>query len=164
MSGGECWKKCVDLNVVSKSLVELSNLVRDREVDSAITDLNNETSKNIRVDLVGYLEGLSFADKRRLGNSSLETADGLIVESRSRGDGGLNDTLGSIGQDLKLVDNRGDKRESVVLGKESKEVSNSFVGVDSRGESADDGLFILSRQGRVGQNGRDLDITLDNFP
>lgn len=40
------------LNVIRKKLVELGNLSGNREIDGAVTDFDNETTKNFRVDLV----------------------------------------------------------------------------------------------------------------
>lgn len=41
----------VHLQSIRKSLVHLGNLRRDTEVDGTITDLNNKTTNQIRVNL-----------------------------------------------------------------------------------------------------------------
>ena len=159
----EGWSKNVDLDIVSESLVELGNLVGDGKVDSTITDLNNETSQNIGVNSVGNLKSLSLTNKRRLGDRGLKTVNSLVVKGGSGGDSGLNNTLGSIGQGLELLSNRRNESKSVVLGEEVKEVNDSLVGIDSRGESLNDSLLVVSRQSRVFKDAGDLRVVLDKI-
>lgn len=152
----------MNLDVVSESLVELGNLVGNGEVNSAVADLDNETTKNVRVDLVGDLEGLALTNEGRLGNGGLETVESLVVESGGRGDSGLNNTLGGVGKSLELVDNGGNERESVVVGKETKEVADGLVGLDGSGEGGDNRLLVLRREGRVLEDGGELGVVLED--
>jgi hypothetical protein len=123
----------VDLDFIGKSLVELGNLVSDGQVNGTVTDLDDETTKNVSVDSVSDLKGLTLTNKRRLGDRGGETVNGLVVERRGRGDGGLNNAVSSVGQSLKLLNDGRNKRKSVVLSQEGEEVSDGVVGLDSGG-------------------------------
>jgi len=122
----------VDLDVIGKSLVELDNLVSDGQINGTVTDLNNETTKDVSVDSVSDLKGLTLTNKRGLRDRSGETVNGLVVERRGRGNGSLNNTVSSVGQSLKLLNNGGNERKSVVLGQEGEEVGDGAISLNSR--------------------------------
>lgn len=85
------------LHSIRQSLVQLSDLGRNAEVDGTVTDLDNETTNEVRVDLYqsasetklnkteydthlgNDLELLTLA-KLGLGNSLFHTRDGLVIE------------------------------------------------------------------------------------
>lgn len=145
-----------NLNVVRKELVELGDLCRDREIDGSVTNFDNEATKDIGVDLVVDNELLAGADKRRLGDGRLETADGSVVERSSGSDGGLDNALGGVGKSLKLNSDGRKERQSVVLGKNVEEVGDGGLGVGSTGKSFDNGLLVVGRKGRVAQDLNEL--------
>lgn len=123
----------VDLDIIGKSLVELGNLVSNGQIDGTVANFDDKTTKNVSVDSVGDLKSLTLTNKRRLGDRGRKTVDSLVVERRGRGNGGLNNTIGGVGQSLKLLNNRGDERKSVVLSQEREEVGDSAVSVDGTG-------------------------------
>lgn len=82
----------------------------------------------------------------------MEAVDGLGVERSSRGNGGLNNTLGSVGKSLKLVSNGREERQSVVLSKDVKEVGDGLLGLGGGGKSADDSLLVFVGKSRVAQD------------
>ena len=67
------------LQSIGQSLVQLGDLGRNAEVDSAVTNLNNESTNKVGVNLGDNLELLALADLG-LGDGLLETGDGLVVE------------------------------------------------------------------------------------
>lgn len=69
-----------NLQSVSEKLVELGDLGGDGEVDRPVANLDDESTQNVGVDLVGDLELLAGADVLRLGDGSLKTVEGLAVE------------------------------------------------------------------------------------
>lgn len=69
-----------DLQAVGEDLVHLGDAGGDAEVDGAVTDLDDETADNVRVDLVGDLELLAGTNVRGLADGGLELGEGLAVE------------------------------------------------------------------------------------
>lgn len=68
------------LQGVREELVHLGDAGRDAEVDGTVTNLDDESTNDVGVDGVGDLELLALADVGRLGDSSLESREGLVVE------------------------------------------------------------------------------------
>jgi hypothetical protein len=70
-------EKCVCvyliLQAVRKQLVHLGDAGGDAEVDGTVADLNDESTDDVGVDLVGDLELLAGADVGRLGDGRLES-------------------------------------------------------------------------------------------
>lgn len=60
------------LQAVRKELVHLGDARGDAEVNGTVADLDDESTDNVRVDLVGDLELLARADVGRLGDGRLE--------------------------------------------------------------------------------------------
>lgn len=141
-----------NLGIVSKELVELNDSSGNRKVDGSVTNLNNKTTKDIRVDLVSDLELLAAANKGRFSDGALETVDSLGVERGGGGDGSFHNSLGSVGQSLKLVSDGWEKRQSVVLSKDVKEVGDGLVGLGRGRKGFDDSLLVDGRKGRVAQD------------
>jgi hypothetical protein len=69
-----------NLQGVSEKLVHLGDLGRDRKVDGTVTNLNNESTNDIGVDLVGNLELLALTDVLRLGDGRFEAIQSLVVQ------------------------------------------------------------------------------------
>lgn len=69
-----------NLQGVSEELVHLGNLGRNRKVDGSVANLNNESSNDIRVDLVGDLELLALTNVLGLGDGRFEAVQGLVVQ------------------------------------------------------------------------------------
>jgi hypothetical protein len=61
------------LQAVRKQLVHLGDAGGDAEVDGTVADLNDESTDDVGVDLVGDLELLAGADVGRLGDCRLES-------------------------------------------------------------------------------------------
>lgn len=59
------------LDRFSQNLVQLGDLGGNGQVDTVTTDLDNQTAQDLRVDLVGDLQGLAGADE-------LGAGDGLV--------------------------------------------------------------------------------------
>lgn len=68
------------LQGVREELVHLGDASRDAEVDSTVTDLDDESTNDVGVDGVGDLELLALADVGGLGDSSLESRKSLVVK------------------------------------------------------------------------------------
>ena len=68
------------LQAISQELVHLGNLGGDGKVDGTVTDLNDEATHDVAVDLVGHLQLLAVGDVGGLGDGRLEAVEGLVVE------------------------------------------------------------------------------------
>jgi hypothetical protein len=153
----------VVLQSVREELVHLGDAGRDAEVDGSVTDLDDESTNNIRVDLVGDLELLTLADVRGLGDSSLKSVECSLVERLSAGNSELDLTTGGRDDGGELVDNTGDETKSVVLGEGGEEVLDGLVlGVDLLDELIDNGLLVGIGEGRGPQDGDKLGVLLDD--
>lgn len=149
------------LDSICEKLVKLRNFVGDGKVDGSVAHFNNQTSEDIWVDLVRKLELLALTNKLRLGNGSLKTGKGLFVEGISRGNGGLDQTVMRVRQSLKLLDNRANETESVVLSQNIKEVTGGPVDVGGFSDGLNELLLVLGRQGWVLDNGVKFLVLLD---
>jgi hypothetical protein len=69
-----------NLQSVSKELVHLGNLGGNGEIDRPVANLDNESTNNVLVNLVGNLELLALADVGGLGDGGLEAVEGLVVQ------------------------------------------------------------------------------------
>lgn len=67
------------LQGIGKSLVHLGDLGRHAQVDGAVTDLDDESTNEVGVDLGDNLELLALAELG-LGDGLLEAGDGLGIE------------------------------------------------------------------------------------
>jgi hypothetical protein len=72
------------LQSVLEELVHLGHLGGDGQVDGAVTDLNDESTADLRVDLGDDLELLALTDVAGLADGGFEAGEGLVVESLSR--------------------------------------------------------------------------------
>lgn len=69
-----------NLQSVGKELVHLGNLGGNGKIDRPVANLDDESTDDIGVHLVGDLQLLARADVRGLGDSRLETVKGLVVQ------------------------------------------------------------------------------------
>jgi hypothetical protein len=67
------------LQGISQSLVHLGDLGGNAQVDGAVTDLDDESTNKVRVNLGDNLELLAL-DELGLGEGLLEAGDGLGIE------------------------------------------------------------------------------------
>lgn len=141
----------VYLNRLAKDVVESSNLGSNRHINGSLGNLNNQTTEDIRVDLEVELE-LTRSDKRRAGNGSLDSVDGLLVKLGGRGDGSLNETLGCVDESLKLLNDAGDESQSVVVGDDGQEVGQGLVSANGLGQDVNNGLLVVVGQSGVGHD------------
>lgn len=152
----------VYLDGLVKKSVKSSNLGGDRDVNSSLADLNNETAENVGVDLLVELE-LTGTNKRRASNSGLDSVESLLVELGGGGDGGLNKTLGCVDESLELLDDAGDEGESVVLGDDRQEVGESLVTANGLGEDGHNGLLVISGESGVRNDSGNLGLLGENL-
>lgn len=84
LSGGRERRGILILQAVRQELVHLGDAGGDAEVDGLVADLDDESTDDVRVDLVGDRELLAGADVGRLGDGGLEPREGLGVEVLGR--------------------------------------------------------------------------------
>lgn len=144
-------------------MVESSNLGGDRDVNGSLSNLDNETTEDIGVNLEVELE-LTLTNERRASNGGLDSVDGLLVELGGRGDGGLNETLGCVDESLELLNDTGDESQSVVVGDDGQEVGESLVSTNGLGQDVDDSLLVLVREGGVRDNLGNLGLLSEHVP
>lgn len=70
----------IHLQSISEQLVHLGHLSRNTEIDSTITNLDNQSTLDIRVDLGHDLEFLALADILGFGDCGFEAGKGAVVE------------------------------------------------------------------------------------
>lgn len=68
------------LQSILEQLVHLGHLRRDRQVDGAVANLDNESAADLWVDLGHDLELLAIGDVVGLVDGLLEAAEGSVVE------------------------------------------------------------------------------------
>ena len=68
------------LQSILEQLVHPGHLGRDRQVDSAVVDLDNESALDLGIDLGHDLELLAVGDVVGLVDGGLEAAEGSVVE------------------------------------------------------------------------------------
>jgi len=152
------------LQGITEELVHLGNTGRDGEIDCSVTDVDNETTEDIWVDLVSNLELLALSNVRGLGNGRFETRQGLVIERGSAGNGHFNLTASSTHELAKLLTDTLQERKSVVLGKCVEEVLDSVRPLTSvLLELSNDGRLVLSGKSWSSHDGGELSILMVDF-
>lgn len=72
--------RAIYLQSILEQLVHLGHPGRDRQVNGAVANLDNQSTLDLGVDLGYDLELLAVGDVFRLVDGGLETAEGSVVE------------------------------------------------------------------------------------
>lgn len=153
------------LQAVGEELVELGNLVGDGQVDGAVTDLNDQTTLDVGLDLVDDLSLLSSGQNTGAADGSIDSLEQLLVEWDSRGNNDLNLTLVGSDELVELLDNGWEDTESVVLSKNLEEVLDllSTVLWKVLEQLVDDGLLVGGVEGWGSDHWAELSILLEEL-
>jgi hypothetical protein len=66
--------------LILEELVHLSHLGRDTEIDGPVTNLDDKSTADVRVDLGHNLELLALANVLRLRDGGFETGKGAVIK------------------------------------------------------------------------------------
>lgn len=108
-----------------KESVELVDPGRSRKVNRLVPEVNKESSKNARVDLVLNLELLSLGLLRRL-ERLLDSGQRGGLERLGRGNGDREETRVGLGEGEEVGEDRGGEGETGVLGEDGEEVGGDL--------------------------------------